>query len=106
MPRLLAIALAALAHLAVVTAPASGQHEVRLPAAQEAAAQRLARALVDGDSSRQVFTAGHATRLCYRAAVANPSNAAGMPDRDRLTPAQRVQFSECVEQSGYRLRGG
>lgn len=100
---------ALVAPLAILLAavPAAGQTygPVELPREQSAAARRLARQLVDGDVNRQVFTSDYAARLCYRAAVANPSNARGRADRDRLTPAQRGQFTACVEQSGYRLRG-
>ncbi len=90
--------------LAVVPVAAQTHGPVHLPTEQSAAARRLARQLVDGDINRQVFTADYAARLCYRAAVANPSNARGTPDRDRLTPSQRRQFASCVEQSGYRIR--
>ena len=100
-------ALAAPLAILFVGVPAAAQTHgpVDLPPEQSAAARRLARQLVDGDVNRQVFTADYAARVCYRAAVANPSNARGTPDRDRLTPDQRGQFTACIEQSGYRLGG-
>lgn len=103
------VALVALAHVALASVPALGQShgDIRLPADQSAAARRIALRLVDGDDvSKQVFTADYAARLCYRAAVSNPSNAGGMRDRDRLTPRQRAQLVECLAESGFRLRGG
>lgn len=91
--------------LLLAALPAAGQTHgpVVLPPDQSAAAERLAGRLVDGDLNRQVFTADHAARLCYRAARANSSNAHGTPDRDGLTAARHRQFTDCVEQSGYRL---
>ena len=108
MLRVLPPALAALAHLVIAAAPASSQTfgDIHLPPRQEAAARQLAQRLVDGDVNRQVLTADYAARLCYRAAMSNASNGAGRPDRDRLTPARRAQFVDCIGQSGYRLRGG
>lgn len=102
------VALVALAHVALAYVPALGQShgDIRLPADQSAAARRIALRLVDGDLSKQVFTADYAARLCYRAAVSNPSNAGGTRDRDRLTPRQRAQLVECLAESGFRLRGG
>lgn len=100
--------LAAVAHVVAIAGPALGQTHgpIRLPPDQSAAARRIALSLTDGDVSRQVFTADYAARLCYRAAVSNPSNAGGAVDRDRLTPRQRAQLVECLAESGFRLRGG
>ncbi|MGU9982043.1 hypothetical protein ACJ4V0_18580 [Phreatobacter sp. HK31-P] len=101
------LVLAALALLAIAAVPVSAQTygDIRLPPEQDAAAMRLARRLVDGDISRQVFTADYTARLCYRAAVSNTSNAAGSRDRNGLAPPQQAQFTDCVGQSGYRMRG-
>ncbi len=97
--------LAILGTLALIPAAAAQTHgPVRLPPAQSAAADRLARQLVDGDTNRQVFTPEYAARRCYRAAKSNPSNRAGQPDRDGLTPRQRSQFIACVAADGFRLR--
>jgi hypothetical protein len=104
----LAAALGIAAHLAVVTAPAGAQRSADpdhgLTRQQDAAALRLARRLVDGDINRQVFTAEHAARLCYGAASANSPVGPTARDRDGLTASQRAQFSDCVEQSGWRLQ--
>lgn len=93
--------------LVITVAPCEAQTHgpIRLPPDQSAAARRIALRLVDGDVSKQVFTADHAARLCYRAAVSNPSNAGGARDRDRLAPRQRAQLVECLADSGFRLRG-
>jgi hypothetical protein len=100
-------ALVVLGTLALIPAAVAQTHgPVRLPPAQSAAADRLARQLVDGDTSRQVFTPEYAARRCYRAAKSNPSNGAGQSDRDGLTPRQRLQFIECVAADGFRLRRG
>jgi hypothetical protein len=107
--RLLLATLGIAAHLAVVTAPAGAQpsDDPRhgLTRQQDAAALRLARRLVDGNISVQVFTAEHAARLCYGAAAANSPVGPTARDRNGLTASQLTQFRGCVEQSGYRLRG-
>jgi len=102
------VVLVALAHVALASVPALGQShgDIRLPSDQSAAARRIALRLADGNVSKQVFTADYAARLCYRAAVSNPSNAGGARDRNRLTQRQRDQLVECLAESGYRLRGG
>lgn len=102
-------ALAApLVTLLITVAPCEAQTHgpIRLPPDQSAAARRIALRLMDGDVSKQVFRSDYAARLCYRAAVSNPSNASGARDRDRLTPRQRAQLVECLAESGFRLRGG
>ncbi len=108
MTRLSSALLAAVAHVVAISGPALGQTygEVRLPPDQSAAARRIALRLVDGDVSKQVFTAEYAARLCYRAAVSNPSNTGGARDRDRLTLRQRAQLADCLAESGFRFRGG
>lgn len=98
-------ALVVVATLALIPGAAAQTHgPVRLPSAQSAAADRLARQLVDGDTSRQVFTPEYAARRCYRAAKSNPSNEGGRPDRDGLTARQRSHFVDCIAADGFRLR--
>lgn len=94
--------------LATIALPAAGQPaaeaDFRFSPAQEAAVRRLEARLVDGDTARQVHTEGHATRLCYRAALAQGVPPDAARDRNGLAARQRAFFADCVGHAGYRLR--
>lgn len=100
--------LAALLLLAAIAPPAAGQPgaeaDFRFSPAQQEAVRRLEARLADGDTSRQVYTEGHATRLCYRAALAQGVPPDAARDRNRLAERQRAFFADCVRHAGYRLR--
>lgn len=100
--------LAALLLLATIAPPVAGQPAAdpvfRFSPAQQAAVRRLEARLADGDTSRQVYTEGHATRLCYRAALAQSVARGAARDRNGLAERQRGFFADCVRDAGYRLR--
>lgn len=77
--------------------------EFRFTPAQNAAVQRLEARLVDGDTSRQVYTPQFAARICFEAALQQGAGRDAARDQNGLTAGQRVFFAECVLETGYRL---
>jgi hypothetical protein len=105
MIRLILAALAIAGHLAFVTAPAGaqgGERDPQLAAPQERAARQLARRLVDGNVSVQVWTAAHTARVCFKSAL---SRGSGNLASARLSAQEQRYFGECAEASGYRMTG-